>query len=99
MKNCPVATNKTVVFNIAISMIRPILEYASPAWSAYSLRNITKLAKVQRQSAHLALNDYSSLTTMLDILLDGPTRKSKKLTDSNIVYKILHNQVTFPLTT
>ena len=33
-----------------ISMIRPILEYASTAWSAYTIKNITKLEKVQKTS-------------------------------------------------
>ena len=51
LKSCP-----TYMKNLCyLSLIRPILEYASTTWSAYTMLNITKLEKVQRQSARFVL--------------------------------------------
>ena len=50
------------------TMIRPILEYANTVWSPYTKKDIAKIERVQRQSAHFIMADYShhsSVTNML----------------------------------
>ena len=41
------------------SLVRPVLEYASPAWDPTSSEDITKLEKVQRQAARFVHGNYS----------------------------------------
>jgi hypothetical protein len=41
-----------------ISMVRPILEYASSAWDPHSQENIGAIEKVQRRAARKVLNRY-----------------------------------------
>ena len=43
------------VVNKAKALVRPILEYASPAWCPYLIKNIILLEKVQRRASRLAL--------------------------------------------
>ena len=37
------------------ALVRPILEYASPVWCPYLVKNIVLLEKVQRRASRLAL--------------------------------------------
>ena len=41
------------------SLVRPVLEYSSPAWDPTSLEGIDKLEKVQRQVARFVHGNYS----------------------------------------
>ena len=53
-----------------ITMIRSILEYASPVWSPYTKQDINKVERVQRQSARFIMgvySSYSSVSNMIDI--------------------------------
>ena len=44
------------------SMMRPIVEYASPAWNPYTDRNFSKLEQVQRNAARFVTNIYDPLS-------------------------------------
>ena len=80
-------------------MIRPILEYASATWSAYTIQNITKLEKVQRQSAQFVLNDYSrysSVANMLNVLRWPTLENQRDIQTLILFYKILHNYIHTP---
>ena len=41
------------------TMIRPLLEYANTVLSPYTKKHIAKIERVQRQSAHFIMADYS----------------------------------------
>ena len=41
------------------SLIRPHLEYASPAWNPHTSRNIDKIEAVQRRAARFVLSNYN----------------------------------------
>ena len=41
-----------------MSMVKPILEYASLVWSPSTEHNISKLEMVQRRAARFVLNDF-----------------------------------------
>ena len=50
-----------------ISLVRPILEYASSAWDPHLLKNIYSIDQIQRRTARWVLqnyNRYSSVTSM-----------------------------------
>ena len=40
------------------SIVRPHLDYASPAWSPHTSRNINKIEAVQRRAARFVLGNY-----------------------------------------
>ena len=40
------------------SLVRPLVEYAAPAWDPHTDRNINKLEKVQRRAARFVCNRY-----------------------------------------
>ena len=44
-------------------MVRPIVEYASPAWSPYTDRDISKLKQVQKNAASFVTNIYDPLSS------------------------------------
>ena len=47
--------NKEIFSTLYKALVRPILEYASPAWCPYLVKNIVLLEKVQRRASRLAL--------------------------------------------
>ena len=44
------------------SVVRPVLEYASPMWDPYRQADIKALEQVQRREARYVYNDYTSRT-------------------------------------
>ena len=53
------------------ALVRPILEYASAAWSPHTQAKIKKIEQVQRSAARFIQADYrrtSSVTSMIDAL-------------------------------
>ena len=80
------------------SLVRPVLEYASPAWDPTSSEDITKLEKLQRQAARFVHGNYSErnpgcLTRMVNSLgwetLESRRKKDRLAT----LYKIRHGAV------
>ena len=49
------SVNKEIFSTLYKVLVRPILEYASPAWCPYLVKNIALLDKVQRRASQLAL--------------------------------------------
>ena len=50
------------------TLVRPQVEYASPVWSPYTQTNINKVEKVQRRAARWVSNDYSSYSSVTQML-------------------------------
>ena len=49
------SVNKDIFSTLYKALVRPILEYASPVWCPYLVKNIVLLEKVQRRASRLAL--------------------------------------------
>ena len=49
------SVNKEIFSTLYKALVRPILEYASPVWCPYLVKNIVLLEKVQRRASRLAL--------------------------------------------
>ena len=50
------------------SLVRPQLEYALAVWSPYTKENISKIEKVQRRATRWLSNDYSTYSSVTDML-------------------------------
>jgi len=74
-------------------MIRPILEYASPAWSPHTKRDIEKLEWVQRQSARFIIGDFSCFTSMLTNINISGLEHRRQLSSIILLYKIIYNLI------
>ena len=76
------------------SLVHLILEYSSPVWDPYLIKDIQALEKVQRRAARWVFSDYSwssSVSTMLNHL-GWPTLAERRLfTRLSTFYKIVYN--------
>ena len=50
------------------SLVRPLLEYSSAAWDAYTKDNVKKLEMVQRRAARYVLNRYHNTSSVSEML-------------------------------
>ena len=81
------------------SLVRPILEYASPVWNPHTKHNIDKIEMVQRRAARYVLNRFhntSSVTDMINTL--GWRSLEYRRTDASLClfYKIVNGLVLIP---
>ena len=77
-----------------ISLVRPILEYASPVWNPYLAKDIHALEKVQRRASRLALRQKRGEMSYGDRckLLGWPSLSTRRLFLSLVeCYKIVFN--------
>ena len=82
------------------SLVRPQVEYASAVWSPYTKENINKIEKVQRRAARWVSNDYSSYSSVTDMLSNlGWRSLENRRTDTSLAmfYKIVYGLVAIPL--
>ena len=77
--------SKEIKSRAYLTLVRPILEYASPVWDPHLVKDRDQIEKVQRAAARWVSSDYcwsSSVSSMLN-LLNWPTlflrRKISKL--------------------
>ena len=86
------------------SLIRPHLEYASPAWNPHTSRNIDKLEGVQRRAARFVLANYiygpeSNLSNQISTKLKWLSLQHRRAVyDLSTFYKIQHGliNISFP---
>ena len=81
------------------SLVRPILEYASPVWNPHTKQNIDKIEMVQRRAARYVLNRFhntSSVTNMIETL--GWRSLEYRRMDASLClfYKIVNGLVLIP---
>ena len=50
------------------TMVRPILEYASPSWAPHTARNKQQLEGVQRRAARFVFGDYRRTSSPTDMI-------------------------------
>ena len=88
------------------TLIRPHLEYTSPAWSPHTSNNINKIENIQRRAARFVLGNYTfgpeaNLTNEINSILHWQTLQHRRaIYDLALFYKIQHNlvNITFPVT-
>ena len=95
LKKCPKET-KELAYR---SLVRPILEYASPVWDPHTQCNINDIESVQRRAARFVSNDYcrtNSVTSMIQAL-NWPTLQERR-TQAKLVmmYRIVYRLVDIP---
>ena len=77
------------------TMVRPILEYASPVWDPHTQANIKSLEQVQRRAARFVSSDYQSrtpgcVTKMLDDIKWEPLKDRRRLDRLSMLYRMQH---------
>ena len=81
------------------SLVRPLVEYAAPAWDPHTDRNINKLQKVQRRAARFVCNRYnnntSSVSDMIKHLQWSSLQQRREILRLVLLYKIHHKLVHF----
>ena len=81
------------------ALIRPHLEYASPAWSPHTSKNIDKIEAVQKRAARFVLGNYeygpqARITEQIQNKLHWhPLRHRRAIYDLVVFYKIRNNKV------
>ena len=84
------------------SIVRPQLDYASPAWSPHTSKNIDRLEAIQRRAARFVLNNYeygpdANLTHKIQNQLKWlPLHHRRALYDLALFFKIKHSIVNIP---
>ena len=96
---CPAKVKEAAVKSI----VRPQLEYASPAWNPYTAKNIDRVEAVQRRAARFVLGNYiygpeSRLTEQIGNILKWPSLQHRRAAhDLMIFYKVKRNLINIPL--
>ena len=83
-----------------LTLVRPILEYASPGWDPHLVKDCDQIEKVQRTAAHWVTSDYSLLSNVTAILsnLNWPTLAlRRKISKLQTFYKAVHNLTALPI--
>ena len=80
------------------SVVRPVLEYASPVWDPYHQADIKALEQVQRRAARYVYNDYTSrtpgcVTDMINELGWESLQDRRQISRLCLLYKSHHGLV------
>ena len=83
-----------------MSLVRPLLEYATAAWDPYRKSHVEILEQVQRRAARFVQADYrrkSSVSAMLQ-LMDWPTLETRRQANRlTVFYKAVNGLIAIPL--
>ena len=89
---CP----KEVKATAYVTLVRPILEYASCAWDPHKIGQVEKLERIQRKAARFCLGNFSKSSSVTQMLADlkwetlGARRERNRLA---MLYKIQRGMV------
>ena len=79
-----------------LSSVRPIVEYATVAWSPHTKKGINGIESVQRRAARFINNDYSRYSSVSSMLTDFnwlSLQSRRRICDLGMFYKIHRGQV------
>ena len=88
--NCPPNTKRIAY----LTLVRPIMEYATSVWDPYYNTDIYKSEKVQRRAARWILSKYSrtaSIASMLSSLNISTLQQHRKSSRLTLFYQIINN--------
>ena len=86
--------SKEIKSRAYLTLVCPILEYASPVWDPHLVKDRDQIEKVQRAAARWVSSDYrwsSSVTSMLNLL------HCISVVRSQIFYKAIHTLTALPI--
>ena len=95
LKHCP----QNVKEQAYISIVRPVLEYASSVWDPHLQKDIQRLENVQRRAARFVCNNYnrdSSVTQMLEQLHWRPLSERRKHHRLTLLSKTIKESIAIP---
>ena len=82
------------------SLVRPRVEYATPAWAPYEKQHIASIEGVQRSALRFVTGDYSrssSVTAMRETLGWETLECRRRLAAATILYKSINNLIYLPI--
>jgi len=77
-----------------LSLVHPILEYASTVWDPYTIKDSDQLEKVQRSAAQWVCSNYDwkySVTSLLENLQWPTLEHRRKVANLITLYKSIYN--------
>ena len=78
--------------NTYITMVRPVLEYASSVWDPHLIKDSQKLEKVQRSASRYVFNNYirapGPVTSLQQSLQWDTLEKRREISRLAMIYKI-----------
>ena len=92
--------DRSVKARAYLSLVRPIVEYATVAWSPHTNKGIDCIESVQHRAARFVNSDYSRYSSVSSMLTDlnRPSLQSRRrICDLSMFYKIRRGQVNISL--
>ena len=92
--------SKEIKSKAYLTLVCPILEYASPVWDPHLIKDSDQIEKIQRTAARWVTSDYSwssSVTVMLNNLNWPTLSLRRKISKLLIFYKAIHNLTALPI--
>jgi hypothetical protein len=92
---CP----RKIKANAFTTLVRPLLEYSSAVWDAYTQDQISQLDAIQRRGARFVFNDYlytSSPSAMISALKWDSLALRRKEHRLNVFYNSIHGHLAIP---
>ncbi|XP_032223431.2 uncharacterized protein LOC116604739 [Nematostella vectensis] len=96
LKPCSQSVKERAYF----SMIRPVMEYASPVWNPFTDRDINKLEQVQKNAARFVTGTYDPRASSSDLVKSlnwDSLEVRRQLAQLCLFYKIRNNLVNIAL--
>ena len=81
------------------SLVRPLVEYASPVWDPHTKADTDKLERVQRRAARFVCGDYkqtNSVSAMINQLGRESLQQRRKQAKAIVMYRIVYRLVAIP---
>ena len=60
--------NRDIKLKCYLTLVRPVLEYASSVWDPPTKENIDKLEQIQKRAARFITGEYSKLTRITPLV-------------------------------
>ena len=99
---CFKTKNIGVLLRLFKTYVRPKLEYNTPVWSPYLLKNVNKIESVQRNYTKRICRrcgiNFSSYEDRLNILNLNTLEKRRAINDLLLLYKMIHNLIDLKFT-
>ena len=77
------------------ALVRPKLEYSSPAWNPYTKRDVSRIEQVQRNAARFVTGDYTtqSVSSLISSLGWKSLEQRRRLASIVFFHKVLHSHL------